>query len=123
MAAIPKTENTISINAGFSWEMKNPAISTSTQTTYQYKGDISFPESVFTPIVIPNATSGTIAIRKFLTDFEGLNTGMAPAQRPIIKLPQYNETYGATLAVEMPPNSCCLNNSGRLLAIVTSTPT
>src|SRR5215212_8592690 len=91
MAATPKNENTSSMSAGFSLVMKKPAICTTTHTTYQYKGSMLFFAMVFTPITIPNATSGTSANKKFLSDFEGLNTGMAPAQRPIIKLPQYNE--------------------------------
>ena len=56
---------------------------------------MSFWASVLTPIMTPKAISGTTIKSIDFKFLEGLNTLMAPAQRPIIKLPQYIETNGA----------------------------
>src|SRR5690606_4094381 len=54
---------------------------------------------------------------------DNLKTLIAPAQRPIIRLPQYIEMYGAICDDSCAPNSGNFKSSPRLLPIATSTPT
>ena len=58
-----------------------------------------------------------------LVDFDKLNAPIEPAKRPIIKLPQYSDIYGAISDSLNEPNSGVFNNEPMLLCIVTSVPT
>ena len=74
-----------------------------------------------TPKKIPKAAKGKIKPNKDFNFSVRLNAPAAEVQRPIIKLAQNKETKGAT-ALSSVPNFCFIN-SGRLLAVETSTPT
>src|SRR5690554_8104311 len=74
-------------------------------------------------MITPKATKGKTTVKSSCLFLERLNALTAPAQRPIIILPQYIEIYGAISEEEKPPNSSDFNNSPKLLPIATSTPT
>ena len=68
-----------------------------------------------TPMITPKAIIGTKIINNFFCKPDTENAAIEPAQRPIIKLPQYIEIYGAISAACKPPNAGCFNNSDKLL--------
>ena len=67
------------------------------------------------------APNGSKMLSLVFADSEIFRDADALVQRPIIKLAQNNETNGA-IASSFVPNFCFMN-SGRLLAVETSTPT
>src|SRR5690554_6391885 len=71
----------------------------------------------------PNATKVKTTVKSSRLFYETLNALTAPAQRPIIILPQYIEIQAPISEDEKPPNSSSFTNSPRLLQIATSTPT
>src|SRR3954470_7813929 len=74
-------------------------------------------------MMMPKATRGTTNISTCFVEDLKLNAEMAPVHLPIIKLPQYIDTNGATWEEWWLPNKGCLNSSPKLLTTVTSTPT
>src|SRR5690606_3638653 len=73
--------------------------------------------------MIPKAIIGRIMVNNNCLFLVRLNALSAPAQRPIIMLPQYIEILGAISDEDNPPNSDDFSNSPKLLPIPTSTPT
>ena len=53
--------------------------------------------------------------KMFLVAFFKLKAAMAPVQRPIIKLPQYNDMNGAISDSLYPPNSGVFTSDPKLL--------
>ena len=101
--------------------MKSAAMSTKTKPIYGIKEETSEPPIVLASAKIPKATKGNKMPMTRLNTFDFSNTPAAEAQRPIIILAQNKETYGATWLSSLP--RFCFMNSGKLLAVATSTPT
>ena len=98
---IPRTLNIFSVLTGLSLAKKKPAICTATQIA---KNSISSDEKLFPPALLAinitaKAIYGTMINSAFFNPLLGLNTVIAPTQRPIIKPPQYIEIKGAILFI------------------------